>query len=75
LRDAQARKAQRNPQLAEQGVLFLRDLERPIEAVFGSRDRPIFGITELARVLWLQGFADQAIDQAQASLEEARLGS
>jgi hypothetical protein len=26
----------------------------------------------LARVLWLQGFADQAIDQAQASLEKAR---
>jgi predicted ATPase len=26
----------------------------------------------LARVLWLQGFADQAIDHAQASLEEAR---
>src|SRR6185312_13779798 len=35
-------------------------------------DQRVLARAMLARVLWLQGFADQAVDEARASLDEAK---
>jgi predicted ATPase/DNA-binding winged helix-turn-helix (wHTH) protein len=59
-----------------------RCFERVLELYVAPKDRPhtiwfqfdqrVLARTMLARVLWLQGFVDQAKDQAQASLEDAQ---
>ena len=64
---------QREAQLSFERVLEghgVRNYQR--HTIWSSYDMRVIGQANLARVLWLRGFVDQGIAQAQASLEAAQ---